>query len=242
MRFMVMHKVDASMERGDPPTGDIVKNMGELVQEGLKDGIFLNGAGLHRSAVRARLECKGGECTVTRGPYDGKNEIVASVAMISARSMDDAIAHARRLAGQYEAVEIEVGPVVEPWDLGLIPKPEGNIPQRFLLLCKATAEDEAAGRPEKHRAAITSLAQSFQNDGALLAAELLAPTSRGARLGSETKGKRTWVDGPFAESKELIAGFSLLELPSKEAVLAWADRYAAILGDNEVDVREVYAP
>ncbi len=241
MRFMVMHKVDASMERGDPPNDAIVKNMGELVQEGLREGYFLNGAGLHRSSVRARLECKGGECTVTRGPYSGKNETVASVAMISARSMDEAIQHAKRLAGQYDAIEIEVGPVVEPWDLGLIPKPEGKLPQRFLLLCKASSEDEQAGRPEKHRAAITKLAQSFQNDGALLAAELLAPTSRGAR--SESKGgKRTWVDGPFAESKELIAGFSLLELPSKGDVLAWAERYAAILGDNEVDVREVYAP
>jgi hypothetical protein len=242
MRFMVMHKVDASMERNDPPSGDIVKNMGELVQESLKQGIFLNGAGLHRSAVRARLECKGDECTVTRGPYSGKNELVASVAMISARSMDAAIEHARRLAGQYDAIEIEVGPVVEPWDLGLMPQPEGKIPQRFLLLCKANSEDEATGRPEKHRAAITNLAQSLQSDGALLAAELLAPTSQGARLGSEAKGKRTWVDGPFAESKELIAGFSLLELPSKADVIAWANRYAAILGDNEVDVREAYAP
>ena len=50
------------------------------------------------------------------------------------------------------------------------------------------------------------------------------------------------MDGPFAESKELIAGFSLLELPSKAEVIAWADRYAAILGDNEVDIREVHAP
>ncbi len=52
---------------------------------------------------------------------------------------------------------------------------------------------------------------------------------------------RVWVDGPFAESKELISGFSLLELPSKAATLAWAGRYAAILGpETAVDVREVH--
>ncbi|HXK17748.1 MAG TPA: YciI family protein, partial [Polyangiaceae bacterium] len=53
------------------------------------------------------------------------------------------------------------------------------------------------------------------------------------------KGKRSWVDGPFAESKELIAGFSLLSLPSLREAIAWADRYAAILVDSEVDIREV---
>ena len=53
------------------------------------------------------------------------------------------------------------------------------------------------------------------------------------------KGKRSWVDGPFAESKELVAGYSILEVPSKRDALAWADRYAAILDGNEVDVRSV---
>jgi hypothetical protein len=75
-----------------------------------------------------------------------------------------------------------------------------------------------------------------------LAADSLAPSSKASRLPSASQAKRAWVDGPFAESKELIAGFSLLELPSKPEALAWADRYAAILGDNEVDVREVHDP
>ena len=44
------------------------------------------------------------------------------------------------------------------------------------------------------------------------------------------------IDGPFAESKELIAGFSIIEVPSKEAAIAWADRYGSILTDLEVDV------
>jgi hypothetical protein len=58
--------------------------------------------------------------------------------------------------------------------------------------------------------------------------------------GKIVSGKNRVVsDGPFAESKELIAGFSLLELDSLAEALAWADRYAAILGDNEVDVREL---
>jgi hypothetical protein len=242
MRFIVMHKVDANMEAGGPPSQEIIQNMGALVQGSLKSGVFLNGAGLHRSARRARLKCVGGDCAVVKGPYSGQNELVASFIMISAKSFDDAVTHARKLASSLGDVEIEVGPVVEPWDLGLIPKPAGNAPERFLLLCKATPQDEAGGTAAKHAAAVKALAATFNNHAAVLAAESLAPSAKGARLSSAQQGKRTWVDGPFTESKELIAGFSLLNLPSKQEALAWADGYAAILGDNEVDLREVNEP
>jgi len=241
MRYIVMHKVDATMEAGGPPNQDIITNMGALVQSSLKSGVFLNGAGLHRSARRVRLKCTAGECSVTKGPYDGSNELVASMTMVSAKSLDDAVAHAKTLASSLGDVEIEVGPVVEPWDLGLMPKPAAA-PERFLLLCKATAADEAGGTAAKHAAAVQKLAASFSDNAAVLAAESLGPSARGARLSPPGQGKRVWVDGPFTESKELIAGFSLLNLPSKAEALAWADRYAAILGDNEVDVREVNEP
>jgi len=241
MRFIVMHKVDATMEAGGPPSQDLIEKMGALVQGSRQSGVFLNGAGLHRSARRARLTCAGGDCSVTRGPYGGQNELVSSLTMISAKSLDAAIEHARQLASSLGDVEIEVGPVVEPWDLGLMPKPP-TAPERFLLLCKASADDEAGDNAAKHAAAVKQLAASFAGDGAVVAAETLAPSRRGARLSGSASGQRVWVDGPFAESKELIAGFSLLQLPSKKEALAWADRYAAILGDNEVDVREVNEP
>jgi hypothetical protein len=240
MRFLVMHKNDAPMEAGDPPDSTIVSQMGALVQEGIASGIFLNGAGLHRSARRVRLACARGECQVTHGPYTGSNELVASVVMLSTRSMDHAIGYAKRLAGLLGDVEIEIGPVVEPWDLGMIPKPERQVPERFLFLCKSTAVDETSDASEKHRAAVQQLAKSLGDDATVVAAEMLAPSSRASRLKSGPKGKRHWVDGPFAESKELIAGFSLIAMPDKATALAWAERYAAILHGNEVDVRVVY--
>ncbi len=236
MRFIVMHKVDANMEAGGPPRQDIIQQMGELVQSSIRSGVLLNGAGLHRSARRARLETSG---QVTTGPYAGQNELVASFVMISARSIDAAIGHARTLSKELGGVEIEVGPVVEPWDLGMMEKPATPV-ERFLLLCKSTPADEASDTAQKHADAVRSLSASLQNDGAVLAAEALAPSHGGARLAAPGSGKRAWVDGPFAESKELIAGFSLLQLPSLRDALAWADRYAAILTVNEVDVRPVY--
>ena len=239
MRFMVMHKVDAKMEAGVPPDQSIIQGMGKLVQGGLKTGVFENGAGLHRSANRVRLAYKNGQCTRTEGPYSGQNELVFACFMIRVASREQAIEQAGRFAKILGDVEIEVGPVVEPWDLGMVPKPAELSSQRFLLLVKGNARTESGPLDPKTLAALAELEQRLTSESALLAAELLAPTSRGSRLASRPQGKRAWVDGPFAESKELIAGFSILNLPTKEAALAWADDYAAILDGNEVDVREL---
>jgi len=47
------------------------------------------------------------------------------------------------------------------------------------------------------------------------------------------------TDGPFTEAKEVIAGFAIVEVPSKEVAIEWADRFAAILGDSEVEIRQI---
>ena len=72
----------------------------------------------------------------------------------------------------------------------------------------------------------------------LQSAATLAPSAKGARY-RKTGGKRVWTDGPFTESKELVAGFSIVNLPALDDARRWAEAYAAILGDNEVDVRVV---
>jgi hypothetical protein len=243
MRYIVMHKLAQELDREYTPDQELIASMGALVQESLKAGIFKNGAGLHRSELRVRVRCADGEVNVTRGPYLGSNELVAAMAMVKAKSIDVVIEHVQKLARSLGDCEIEIGPVVEPWDLGLMPKPEGNPPQNFLLLSKATSNDEAGhGDRKKHEAAFERLADNLGKDGAFITGDTLAPSSRGSRLAAASKAKRVWVDGPFAESKELISGFSLLELPTKAEAIAWANRYAAILGDEtEVDIREVHS-
>jgi hypothetical protein len=237
MRFMVMHKVDAKMDAGEPPDPQIIQHMGTLVQESLKNGLFITGAGLHRSAKRVRVKHADGEVSVSRGPYAGHNELLASFAMVKARSLEEALPSVRRFAQASGECEIEVGPVVEPWDLGLMPKPSGDVPIQLLLLTKADAQFERGAASNDERvSALKVLAESLGDNGALLASGALAPSSQGARALPKA-GKRTWVDGPFAESKELIAGFSVLEVPSLRDAIAWADRYCSILVDSEVDVR-----
>lgn len=233
MRFIVMHKVDAKMESGAPPDMKIVQSMGQLVGGSMREGVFKDGAGLHRSAKRVRLRYRGSDREVTRGPYTGENETVAGFAMVKATSIEAAMQIADRFAkvlGDGE-IEIEIGPVVEPWDIGLMPEPKDKPAPRFLLLRKGDAPPSDA---------LLALEKTLADEGVLVsAAAALSPMSRASRLPPKSHGKRAWLDGPFAESKELIAGFSILDVPSKEAAIAWANRYAAILEDNEIDVREL---
>lgn len=240
MRFMAMHKVDRSMESGAPPSQEVIAGMGRLIEEGLRTGVFRAGEGLRPSSTRTRLTVSGGEVAVQHGPYGGSNELVAGFALIKVRSRDEAIEWAKRFARVVGDVELEVGPVTEPWDLGFGPKPAGDVPLRFLVLAKADARSEAGLPPTaKEQAEMGKLVQEMTRAGVLLATEGLLPSSKGVRLRYRA-GKRTVIDGPFAESKELIAGFSIVEVRSREEAIAWTDRFAAVLGDVEVDLLQLH--
>jgi hypothetical protein len=234
MKFMCMHKVDATMEAGGPPPQRIIQEMGQFVGGLMKSGVFKDGAGLHRSALRARVTFTSGTPSVTRGPYGGSNELIASFALISTTGMEAAIELATELGRAAGECEVEVGPLVEGWDLMGKPRP-GYAPHRFLLLVKANAAFEA-GAPEP--TAVRALLDRWKLEGVLGSEARLAPSKQGART-KVAGGKRHWVDGPFAESKELIAGFAILELPSIEDAKKLTEDYVRILGDNECDVRVV---
>ena len=239
MLFMVMHKTDAKMEASVRPDQTIVTRMGELIGESLRAGKFLNGAGLKASVHRVRLHCSAGQCKNTQGPLIGKNELVASFAMLQVKSLDEALAWTRRLADVLGDVEIDLGPVVEAWDIGVAPKPEGEIPLRFLAMPKADAAFEAGAPVATERATkLRKLFDEMRQAGVLLASETLRPSAKATRLRA-VAGEHTLVDGPFAESKELVAGFSIIRVDSKPEAIAWTKRYADILGDCEVDIREV---
>jgi hypothetical protein len=78
--------------------------------------------------------------------------------------------------------------------------------------------------------------------GVLLDASGLRPTSKGARI-KFSRGKRTWVDGPFTESKEIIAGYTLIQVKSREEGIEWANRFPAPLGDDqdgEIEIRQLF--
>lgn len=234
MLYMVMHKVDEAIEHGRPDR-KIIDAMGNLVGESIERGIFQDGAGLQRSSQRVRVRYTGGDKTATPGPLQGDNELLAGFVMLQVKSMDEAVDWAGRIAAAAGGGEVEVGPVVEAWDLGIAPKPEGQVSLRALALHKADAASER-GAPEP--APLRQLTAAMRDAGVLLSAKRLQPSSHGVRLRS-LAGKHSWIDGPFAESKELIAGFSIIRVDTLEEARAWTARYADCLGDCEVDVRAV---
>jgi hypothetical protein len=110
---------------------------------------------------------------------------------------------------------------------------------RFMVLVKADEKSEAGVLPdEKIFTAMSKFNEELVKAGVLLAAEGLQPTSKGARVKFSGE-KRTVTDGPFAETKELIAGFWLWQVKSKEEAIEWLKR-APFDGGTEVEIRQVF--
>jgi hypothetical protein len=110
---------------------------------------------------------------------------------------------------------------------------------RFMLLVKADKDSEAGILPsEKELADMGVYNDELVKAGVMLAGEGLQPSSKGARV-KFSGGKRTVVDGPFAESKELVAGFWLIEVKSKEEAIEWVKR-VPFAGEAEIEIRQVF--
>ena len=235
MRFMCMHKATPAMEAGEPPSEKLVAGIGPLLAEMTQAGIFELGEGLLPSSHGVRLTFSGGTRTVTRGPLPGSNELIDRYLIVRVRSIDEAIDWATRFVGASNDAEVDVRPVCEPWDVGFAPRPEGLATTRYMILHKSNALSEAGNR----RPYDAGLAGEMKREGVLLAHEALMPSSRSARL--RFRGdERKLLDGPFTESKELIAGFSILDLPSTEEAVQWSTRFANLIGDVEIDIRPLY--
>ena len=114
---------------------------------------------------------------------------------------------------------------------------------RFMIIIKATKESEAGVMPEeKLIAEMAKYHEELVKAGVLLDGSGLQASSKGWRI-KYTGGKRTVVDGPFAETKELIAGYTLIQTKSREEALEWTKRYPnpAIGGkDCEIEVRQLF--
>jgi hypothetical protein len=112
---------------------------------------------------------------------------------------------------------------------------------RFMVMVKATKDSEAGVMPEeKLLAKMGRFNEELLKAGALLAAEGLHPSSKGARV-RFSGAKRTVIDGPFVETKELIAGFWLWQVKSKDEAIEWVKRCPnPFPGDSEIEIRQVF--
>jgi len=112
---------------------------------------------------------------------------------------------------------------------------------RFLMIVKATEDSEAGvfGKPEEY-AAMGQLMEDMAKAGHLILGDGLKPSSEGKRL-QISGGKITKVtDGPFAETKELVAGYCLADFPSWEVCMEWNERFAAAMGEGDCEIRPLF--
>lgn len=109
---------------------------------------------------------------------------------------------------------------------------------RFLVMVKATKESEAGVMPtEQELAEMGKFNEELVKAGIMLAGEGLQPSSKGARV-NFSGGKPSVIDGPFTEAKELVAGFWLWQVKSKDEAIEWLKR--APFKDGEVELRQVF--
>ena len=109
---------------------------------------------------------------------------------------------------------------------------------RFMMLVRANKQSESGTLPdEKQLTAMGKYNEEMQKAGVLLDLSGLHPSQRGARV-HFAGGKSSVIDGPFAEAKELIAGYWLIQVKSREEAIAWAQRVPFV--DGEIEIRQVF--
>jgi hypothetical protein len=112
-----------------------------------------------------------------------------------------------------------------------------------MIVVKGNKTTEAGVVPdEKLIASMADYHEALAKAGVLLDASGLQPTSKGARI-VYSKGKRSIIDGPFTEAKELIAGYTLIQVKSREEAFEWAKRFPPPFGedaDGEIEIRQLF--
>jgi hypothetical protein len=239
VRFIIMHRTNVRWEAGAKPDEALVARVGIMLGGLATAGTLIAAEGLRPSAEGVRLRFSGGARTIVPGPFERGNELPAGFSILRASSLEDVVEWATRQAPILGDVEIDIRPVTEPWDIGLAPRPAEITTRRYLILRKATAATEAGESPSAAaRAQLARLIDESSRNGAHLATETMRPSKRGRRC-TNTKDGISFFDGPFAETKELIAGYVIVEAESMDAALRLAAQYIEAVGAEEVDVREL---
>jgi hypothetical protein len=239
MRFIIMHKTNARWEAGEKPDEALIARVGRMLGRLAKAGVLIAGEGLRPSSEGVRLRFAGSDRTIVPGPFERGNELPAGFSILRASSLDDAIEWATRQARILGDVEIDIRQVTEPWDIGMAPRPAAVTTRRYMILRKATAATEAGESPSPAaRAHLARLIDESSRNQPHLATETMRPSRRGRRC-TNTKDGVTFFDGPFAETKELIAGYVIVEAESMDAASRLAAQYIEAVGAEEVDVREL---
>ena len=262
MRFMMLVKASKEFEAGVFPDEMMLSEMANYTEELVKAGALLACERLQPSSMGTRVRCAKGKFSVTDGPFAETKELIAGFCMIEAKSRDEAVEWAKRVP--FQEGEIEVRPLYELTDFPVdaAEKPDGwrekeeqlraALPARkpgavrYMGLVKADKETEAGVLPdEKFLSDMGAFMEEGVKSGVFLSGEGLQPSSMGARI-RYSGNKRIVTDGPFVETKELIAGYAILQFTSKAEAIEWTKRFVQVdapgrLGaESECEIRQIF--
>jgi len=236
MRCLMIYRPEANPETSPPPSPEHFAKMGAYIEEMTRAGVLLDTGGLAPSSRGARVRRHRGKLTVTDGPFTESKELIAGFAIMRLPSLAEAKERAKGFLEFAGDGENEIRAMHEPsdWDPRL-PKPALT---RYMIIWRPEPGTERAQPPS---AEMLKLIEAEKAAGILLASEGLEPSSQGARV-RRSKGKVTVTDGPFTESKELIAGYALVNVKSIAEAKEHARRFLELAGDGESEIRVALAP
>lgn len=271
MRFLVIVKANEASEAGEMPSADLMRQMNAYNEELLAAGVLVDGNGLQPSSTGWKFVREGDDYRMVDGPFAETKELIAGYWVINVKSMDEAVAWLKRApmdADGHDACveirqifELDDFPVLEnesgwreseqrlrdEWAEASPGPAQGSLPPTpgklvYMGIVHATPESEAGAMPtEEEIATMGALMEEAAAAGVILGGEGLLPSAQGVRIEYQG-GQRSVIDGPFAETKELVGGYALLQYDSEEEAREWTLRFARTSGQQCVQVRPVYRP
>jgi hypothetical protein len=231
------------------------KACGEALRAG---GHHIAAEALQPVHTATTVRVRNGKVAVTDGPFAETKEQLAGFYLVDAADLNEAIQLAAKIPPA-RAGSVEVRPVRElaPLTVAGYRRSVGSDTfnssprsarrhleeneMRFMVMVKATKESERGLMPdEKMLAAMGKFNEELVKAGIMLAGEGLHPTSKGARV-RFSGTRRTVIDGPFAETKELVAGYWIWKVKSKEEAIEWVKRCPNPMPtDSEIEIRQIF--
>jgi hypothetical protein len=263
MRFILLAKATKDFEAGVFPDEKALAETIKFRDELIKAGAFVATDRLQPSSMGTRVRYANGKFEVTDGPFAETKELIAGYLLIETKSLAEAIAWAKRVP--FKEGEVEIRPLFELTDFPVDPaeQPDGWREReekmraappparrpgttRYMGLLKADPDTEAGVLPDPELlAAMGAFMEEGVKAGIFVGGEGLQPSSKGARV-QYSGSKRSVIDGPFTETKELLAGYAMLQFASKEEAIEVTKRFVLVDapgrfgGQCECEIRPIF--